>query len=44
MRISKEEFVTSIKSGGYPDYEIRNIGEKETPVSKRDRFNFNNLG
>ncbi len=42
--LSKGDFVTSIKSGGYPDYEIRNIGGKETPVSQRDRFNFNNLG
>lgn len=42
--LSKSEFISSIKNGYNPDYEIRNIGGKETPVSKRDRFNFNNLG
>lgn len=42
--LKKSSFVASIKLGSYPDYEIRNIDGKETPVSKRDRFNFNNLG
>ena len=42
--LSKGDFVVSIKGGGHPDYEIRQIGGKETPVSKKDRFNFNNLG
>ncbi len=42
--LSKNEFVTSINSGGHLNYENRNIGGKETPVSKKDRFNFNNLG
>ena len=42
--LNKNDFITSIKNGSFPDYEIRNIGGKETPVSKKDRFNFNNLG
>ncbi|MCK5883169.1 MAG: hypothetical protein KAG61_05730 [Bacteriovoracaceae bacterium] len=29
--LSKRDFVASIRSGGHPDYEIRNIGGKETP-------------
>jgi hypothetical protein len=41
---NKGDFVASIQAGSYPDYEVRNIHGKETPVSKRDRFNFNNLG
>lgn len=42
--LNKPDFVAAIKSGLYSDYEIRNISGKDTPVSKRDRFNFNNLG
>lgn len=34
--LSREEFVTKIKSKEYRDYEIRMIGGKEVPVSKRD--------
>lgn len=42
--LSKEEFVTSIKDGKYPRYEIRFIRGDETPVSKKDRNLPNNLG
>lgn len=42
--LSKEEFVAKIKNGEYPNYELRNIKGKETPVSRRDGSNFNNLG
>ena len=41
---SKEEFVTLIKAGKYPDYSIRHENGLEIPISKRDRFDFNNLG
>lgn len=41
---SKEEFLTMIKAGKYPDYTIKMIGDSIVPVSKRDRFKFNNLG
>ena len=34
--MSREEFVSLIKAGKYRDYEIRNIGGKEIPASKRD--------
>ena len=39
---SREEFVAKIKNGEYGDYEIRRIGGKEVPSSKRDGTN--NLG
>lgn len=42
--LSKGEFVSQINQGLYPNYTVKNINGKETPVSKRDRFNFNNLG
>lgn len=42
--LSKQEFVTSIKDGKYPRYEIRIIRGDETPVSKKDRNLPNNLG
>lgn len=42
--MTKEEFITAIKNGDYPHYCIKTIHEKETPVSKRDRYSFNNLG
>jgi hypothetical protein len=41
---SKINFVSLIQSGNYPDYSVKVIQGKETPVSKKDRFNFNNLG
>ena len=33
---SREDFVAKIKAGEYGDYEIRKIGGKEVPASKRD--------
>jgi hypothetical protein len=38
------EFVTHIKSGNYPGYELRTIGGQETPVAKKDSSKTNNLG
>lgn len=43
-QFNKEEFVKMINDGLYPGYSIKEIKGKKTPVSKRDRFNFNNLG
>lgn len=40
----KEQFVALIESGFYPNYSVKRIHGKKTPVSKSDRFNFNNLG
>ena len=40
---SKEKFIDEIKKGKYPNYSVKVINKKETPVSKKDRFNFNNL-
>lgn len=42
--LSKEEFIVQINQGHYPDYSVKTINGKETPVSKRDHFKFNNLG
>ena len=42
LAFSREEFVAKIKNGEYGDYEIRRIGGKEVPASKRDGTN--NLG
>lgn len=42
--LTKEEFITKIKNGKYEHYELRDIGGKETPVSKKDGTDFNNLG
>ena len=42
--LSLTDFISSIKIGDYPKYGLRNIDGKEIPVSKRDGFNFNNLG
>lgn len=42
LAFSREEFVVKIKNGEYGDYEIRRIGGKEVPASKRDGRN--NLG
>ena len=42
LAFSREEFVVRIKNGEYGDYEIRKIGGKEVPASKRDGRN--NLG
>ena len=44
LMLSKFEFVKKIKSEEYKYYEVRSIEGKETPVSKKDGLNFNNLG
>ena len=36
LTFSRDEFVTKIKNGEYGNYEIRVMGGKEVPVSKRD--------
>lgn len=41
---SKKEFLHLIKSGEYPNYSFKSVAGKEIPISKRDRFKFNNLG
>lgn len=41
---SKEEFLALIKIGKYPDYSFKTVAGNEIPISKRDRFKFNNLG
>lgn len=40
--LTKSDFLSKIKTGEYPKYEIRVIAGKETPVSKKDRID--NLG
>lgn len=42
--LSKSEFISEIKIGNYPFYEIRIIKGDETPVSKKDKNIPNNLG
>jgi hypothetical protein len=42
--MERSEFVTLIKNGEYPTYEIRVIGRNEIPTSKKDRSSTNNLG
>jgi len=42
--MKKNEFVTFIKHGDYPNYELRIIGGDEIPVSKKDPLSTNNLG
>ena len=42
--MKKGEFVTFIKHGDYPNYELRVIGGEEIPVSKKDPLSANNLG
>lgn len=42
--MKKNEFVTLIKNGVYPNYELRNIHGDEIPASKKDLFSANNLG
>ena len=41
---SKDEFLTLIKTGKYPSYSFKTVSGNEIPISKRDRFKFNNLG
>ena len=42
--LSRNEFLSEIKMGNYPFYEIRVIKGDETPVSKKDKNIPNNLG
>ncbi len=42
--LSKGEFISEIKIGNYPFYEIRIVKGDETPVSKKDKNIPNNLG
>ena len=42
--MSRSEFVKRIEKGEYPDYHIRNINDKKTPVSNPDHSEKNNLG
>lgn len=42
--MTKEEFIDQIKAEKYPKYSIRVVDGVEIPFSKRDRFQFNNLG
>lgn len=42
--LSKLELVSAIHSGQYPGYSIRNINGIDTPVSKSDGTELNNLG
>lgn len=43
ITISREEFVTKIKSGEYPNYFIKVINGIETPFSKPDSHKINNI-
>lgn len=40
----KEEFILAIKNDDYPNYSIKRVNDEEIPISKRDRFKFDNLG
>lgn len=42
--LSRSEFISEIKMGNYPFYEIRIVKGDETPVSKKDKNIPNNLG
>lgn len=42
--LSRIEFISEIKMGNYPFYEIRIVKGDETPVSKKDKNIPNNLG
>jgi hypothetical protein len=42
--MTKDEFLTAIKSGKYPGYAIKKHFLGEYPYSTRDKFSFNNLG
>lgn len=41
---TKDEFLALIKLGKYPSYSFKTVAGNEIPISKRDRFKFNNLG
>ena len=42
--MTKEEFVAAIKKNEYPNYSFKTVDGEEIPISKKDRFKFNNLG
>lgn len=42
--LSRDDFLSEIKLGHYPRYEIKIINRQETPVSKKDGITPNNLG
>lgn len=42
--LSRSEFISEIKTGNYPFYEIRVVKGDETPVSRKDKNIPNNLG
>jgi hypothetical protein len=44
ITLSRSEFISEIKMGNYPFYEIRIVKGDETPVSKKDKNIPNNLG
>jgi hypothetical protein len=44
MIMNKEEFISAIQRGEYPNYSYKTVDGEEIPFSKRDRFKFNNLG
>ena len=42
--MTKDEFLVEIKNGNYLNYSYKVVDGIEIPISKRDRFKFNNLG
>lgn len=42
--MSSKQFVDEIKKGKYPNYYVRKINGIDTPVSKPDKSDANNLG
>jgi hypothetical protein len=42
--MNKQEFVTAIKNGDYPNFELRIIHGDEIPTSKKDGVTIDNLG
>lgn len=42
--LTKDEFLKMIKEGMYPNYSYKTVDGDEIPISKRDRYMFNNLG
>lgn len=42
--MNKDEFILAIKNNEYPNYSFKTVDGEEIPISKRDRFKFNNLG
>jgi hypothetical protein len=42
-QMTRNQFVKKIEAGSYPDYHIRKINDKKTPVSNPDNKENNNL-